>query len=687
MIKLSKTNCAKFVGISFLIFQIFTFINTNNLNAQILPLDPKTLVKYMDPLPIPGIMPPVNPNTPNIYVVGAYPIMQQLHSQLPPTYLFGYGTSQQTASYPAATFEVLRNAPIDVTWTNNLVSDNFPIPHPLAVDNSIPIAITNTGIPITTHVHGAEVEPQSDGHPDSWFTPGFAEIGPGFVTQTYHYANTQPPATIWYHDHAFGYTRLNVYMGLAGFYIVRDPQNEPQNLPSGAYEIPIVIQDRMFNTDGSLSYPDVGINPTIHPFWVPEFFGNTILVNGKVWPYLNIEPRKYRFRILNGSQARFYNLSLSNGSSFMQIGTDGGYLNSPVVLNQLLLAPGERADVIIDFSRLKPGTKFLMENNAKGPYPNGAPADPQTVGQIMQFRVVPLTGTDNSVIPATLNNITPLTGAVNTRVLTLNETMGPAGPTGMYLNGKMMMDMASEMPTVGTTEIWQIVNLTMDAHPIHSHLVQFQLVNRQKFQMIKYMKQYMTLNPVIPVPMGQNTTNPPVAQYLQGAPIPPDANERGWKDTYRCNPGEVTTFIIRYTPVGTSNGTPFEFDATAHPGYVWHCHILEHEENQMMRPLHLMNGSMEPKISNNGISFTLKQNYPNPFNPITSIEYSIPDRQYVTLKVFNILGKEVATLVNTLKNSGNYSVSFNASNLSSGTYFYRLQAGNYTKTMRMIVLK
>ena len=243
------------------------------------PLNTKTLTKFMDPLPVPGAMPMAGPN---YYEIGAWQIQQQLHSQLPPTTVYGYGTSQATASYPAATIVTQRGVPITVKWTNHL-----PSPHILqyAFDPTIPKAQTTTGIPITTHVHGCEVEPQSDGGPMTWFTPGFAETGQDWKKQVLTYPNTQLPATIWYHDHAFGYTRHNVYAGLAGFFVITDPANEPARLPDAPYDIGLAIQDRMFTTTGQLWYPNLGLNPQ-HPVWIPEFFGDAILVNGKVWPYL-----------------------------------------------------------------------------------------------------------------------------------------------------------------------------------------------------------------------------------------------------------------------------------------------------------------------------------------------------------------------------------------------------------------
>ncbi len=571
-------------------------------SAQV-PLDPRVLAKYVDSVPVPGVMPPV---AANYYEVGMYQIQQQLHSQLPPTTVWAYGTSAATAGYPGATFEVTRGQPIQVKWINDL----WGVQHPLPVDQTLHWADPlNLGhvflpylgpIPTVTHVHGAEVEPQSDGGPDSWFTPGFGITGSGWQKEVYYYDNEQPPTTLWYHDHALGITRLNVYMGLAGFYLVRDPVAEASlNLPSGAYEIPLVIQDRLFDINGQFVYPVMPTNPTVNPYWGPEFFGDTILVNGKVWPRLKVEPRKYRFRFLNGSNARFYSMQLIDpvtmtpGPAFWQIGTDGGYLQTPVMLNdplnpaspRLTFGPGERADVVIDFTGITPGTVFILDNSARSPFPKGGPPDPQTTRQIMLFEVVPLTDPDTSTLPATLNwipDLTTLAPIAQVRTLTLNELMGPGGPLAMFLDGKMWDDAATETPVLGTTEIWQIVNLTADTHPIHLHLAQFQLLSRQKFQLNKYLKEYNKLNPVIPAPV---TVNPPIANYTQGPVMPPALNEFGWKDTVQMNSGEVTTIVVRWAPIGDTAVTLYPFDATAEPGYVWHCHILEHEDNEMMRPL------------------------------------------------------------------------------------------------------
>jgi len=665
------------------------------------PLNPQTLTKYIDPLPIPSVADSAGPD---YYEIGAYQIEQQLHSQLPPTTVYGYGTSQATASYPGPTIVAQKGVPIAIKWTNHL-----PSPHILeyAFDPTIPKAHTTTGIPICTHVHGAEVEPQSDGGPMTWFTPGFAETGDDWTKQVLTYANDQLPATIWYHDHAFGYTRHNVYAGLAGYYILTDPGNEPPGLPTAPYDLGLALQDRMFTTDGQLWYPNVGVT-TEHPIWIPEFFGDVMLVNGKVWPYLEVEPRKYRFRFLNGSQARFYSLALvdrvtgARGPAFYQIGTDGGYLTEPVLLNnpndalspRLLMAPGERADVVIDFSAHTPGTEFLLRNVAKAPYPNGAAANPQTVGQIMLFRVKPLEDPDPSVIPAQLATVDRLVNPTVTRVMTLNEMMGAGGPLGALLNGMSFHDApATEYPTLGTTEMWEVVNLTGDAHPIHLHLVQFQLLNRQKINVKRYQAAFDAANQVMPA---QTYTPVPVGPYLKGKPVPADPNERGWKDTYRMNPGEVTRILVRFAPQDGS--ADFAFDATAEPGYVWHCHILEHEENDMMRPYHLVAAMPQSAEKADGRPDATQQMgltqfrapSPNPAFAGGNFRFSLRNPGAVEIELFTIAGQHVGQLASGWYGAGEHTVAWrpvdkNGEALASGMYLVRFRGDGVTRSQKLVV--
>ena len=577
-------------------------------------LDPKTIAKWVNQLPKPPVYQPtvITDGVGNVvrheYTVTMSRFMEQiLPAPLPMTEVWGYegaivGSAVPFQGSPGATFEATRGIPVQAKWINSITGT-----HKFAVDPTLHWANPNmmpmnppqpwppfppgfpaaqSPVPLVTHLHGGEVQSASDGHPDSWFTQS-GLTGPAYVTDTYTYPNAQPATTLWYHDHALGITRLNVMSGLAGFYLLRDSNDTiAPLLPSGPYEIPVVIQDRSFNLDGSLFFSSVGINPTIHPYWQPEFFGNAIMVNGKVWPNLNVEPRQYRFRLLNGSNARFYNLALSSRQTFTQIGSDGGYLKAPVVMSELLIAPGERADVLIDFSALPAGTTVLLTNNARAPYPKGTPPDPHTTGQIMQFTVVAAPVVAPAPLPAALNTIPVLTAAC-TRTLTLVEVMGPAGPTEVLLDGQKWHMPVSELPRVGSTEGWEIVNLTADTHPIHLHLVQFQVVSRQAFQASKYLKDWTALNGMAPL-MQPTVVLPIFAGYLQGKPSAPAPNELGWKDTFKANTGEVARISVRFAPLDATTVTPgqnlYPFDPTAGPGYVWHCHILDHEDNEMMRP-------------------------------------------------------------------------------------------------------
>jgi len=380
------------------------------------------------------------------------------------------------------------------------------------------------------------------------------------------------------------------------------------HFPYGVSEIPIAIQDRSFYANGELWFPAAGQNPDIHPYWFPEFFGNTMMVNGRVWPNLDVTNGWYRLRLLDGSNARFYTLSFVNQATgtpipFIQIGADGGYLMKPVSLTSLTFAPGERADVLINFSGLPTGTKVLLKNTAKAPFPNGDAPNGNTIGRIMQFTVKansPTPGAAAPVIPAMLNPT--LNGAVFPtlpatsikRILTLWEVEGPNGPIMAMLNGQLWDGVISELPHNGTTEDWIVLDLTGDAHPIHTHLATFQLVSRQKINAAKYSADWLTLqqeqggleqDAEPPWPLDYIPLELPIGPYLQGNPKPAPPNEQGWQDTVQMFPGEVTIMRIRWMQ---QDGTPYPFDATQGLGYVWHCHIVDHEDNEMMRPYEVL---------------------------------------------------------------------------------------------------
>jgi len=515
-------------------------------------------------------------------------------------------------SAPGPTFEAVRGIPVQVEWQNNISS-----PYIFAADPTIHWANPNNNpmytspfpvyppgypnaqspVPLVTHLHGGENQSFYDGGPNAWFTTN-GKHGPAYNTYektdsnaaVYYYPNTQQPTTLWYHDHALGLTRLNVMSGLAGFYLIRETNGSDKvaaMLPTGKYEMPLVIQDRTFNTDGSLNYPYVGSDSVTHPYWVNSFLGNAIMVNGKVWPNMNVDMGQYRFRILNGSNSRFYNIGFSNGMSFIQIGSDGGYLKTPATLSSLLMAPAERADIIVDFSGLSPGETVILQNSA---LIASTAEETQILGQIMQFTATSQTGSipfNLAQAPSPFNptlaaaSFPTLPEAKKQRILTLFEvTVQNSVMVEALLDGQTWSAPISEEPELGTTEDWIIVNPTMDPHPIHLHLIQFQLVQRETFDATAYMEDWIALNGEPPLTHPTiNVSN--LDHYLSNLVVPPQSYEQGWKDTITVNSGEVVTLRVRFAQ---QDGSSFPFDATAGPGYVWHCHLLEHEDNEMMRP-------------------------------------------------------------------------------------------------------
>jgi spore coat protein A, manganese oxidase len=495
-------------------------------------VSPSSLTPFVDPLPIPEKAMPIgaapNPADPNmllpLYRIEMQQREVQIHRDLKPTRIWSYGTS-----LPGPTFETRSGQGLLVDWKNSL-----PTKHFLPIDHGIHGAEADKPeVRTVVHVHGAIVPPESDGYPEDWFVPG--------KSARYYYPNAQEAAMLWYHDHTMGIERLNVYAGLFGVFFVRDAVEDALNLPSGEYEIPLVLTDRMIGHDGQLYYP-VSLNNG-GP-WIPEFFGNLFLVNGKLLPYLEVAPRKYRFRVLNAANARFFRLTLpANPDSpvFHQIGTDQGLLVQPVEVKRLALAPGERADLIVDFSA-HAGTQIVMKNDAL---------------PLMQFRVSSPKTIDTSAFPAILRPLKQIeeSQAVTTRILTLNEYMDPYGrPMTMLLNGQRWHEPVTEKPLLNTVEIWSLLNLTTEVHPIHLHQARVQILDRQGFDAAEYLRSRQI-----------RTT---------GQRILPEANESGWKDTVRANGRSITRIIVRFE---------------GYPGrYLWHCHILEHSAKEMMRPFEIL---------------------------------------------------------------------------------------------------
>ncbi|WP_437987954.1 multicopper oxidase family protein [Sorangium sp. So ce117] len=594
--------------------------------------------RYTRPLLIPEVMPMATGLGAGSAGSDAYEIaVRQIEQHilppelgLPPTTVWSYGSVHhpETFAYPAFTVEARYRRPVRVKWINDLRDPETGrfLPHLLPVDPTLHWANPPGGaqgrdsrpafpgdcppgpyrgpVPIVTHLHGmARMGQENDGYPEAWYLPAATDIPEGYAaTGTFYdyyqrtsplgglwepgaavfqYPNDQRAATLWYHDHTLGITRLNLYAGPAGFYLLRGgPDDLPQGVLPGpaprtgdrpgarVYEIPLLIQDRSFNDDGSLFYPaSRGLAPEladtyipkgdIPPIWVPEFFGDVLVVNGQAWPYLEVEQRRYRFRILNGSASRFLILKMDKGLPFWQIGSDGGFLPSPVERGTLLLAPAERADVIVDFSGVRAGAELVLLNlGPDAPFTGGpqTAADPATTGQVMQLRVVPSSGADSSTPPHRLElpRLAPLGDAALVRQVSLNDlssalrpdaglsvaalgTLEPP-PGSRAARPLFWHDPITENPALGSTEVWEIYNFTVDAHPIHVHEVHFAIVDRQPFD---------------------------------GAPRPPEAGEEGRKDTVVALPFEITRIKMVFESPGR---------------FVWHCHILEHEDNEMMRP-------------------------------------------------------------------------------------------------------
>jgi len=639
------------------------------------------------------------------------------------TWTWGYLTPEETAGpFPRTTYIgpvilASRGTPTEVTYINNLghtASSNIRAwvdstdqtlhwADPKGEHHQMPMVNYVGPIPAVAHLHGGEVPAEIDGGPDAWFLSrpelGAIDHGPGFYSRDgntsgnhaiYNYPNTQEAANIWFHDHALGVTRLNVYAGLAGAYLLSDSSLDlPPGLDAhgigGETIVPLVIQDRMFDTNGQLYFPNVGINME-HPYWLPEFVGDAIVVNGKTWPTfgtaLNPKPSKrYRFLVLNGSNARTYELFLTDpvtkvaGPPLWVIGTDGGYLDRPVKIdpaaaanNKLVVMPGERYDVVVDFNdpawrAANPNFsgQLILRNTGRTPYPKGASPQGKTLGQVLKLFIGgPVAdigynpdpaqpGGGQALRPAMPRLVDAVTGAAavaphKVRQLTLNEVMAMGGPIEVLVNntrwdgksvatdnfplgirpdfspstGGMGMHTLyySELPQEGEIELWEIVNLTADAHPIHLHLVQFQLMNRQNFNFNKYNKAYnlafpgttaIDLMTGLPHPPGVfiggfgpplhyaagNARalggNPDITPHLQGRVLPPLPQEAGWKDTVIMYPGQVTRIMVRWAPTDRPASTLpaaafFPFDPSGNFGYVWHCHIIDHEDNEMMRP-------------------------------------------------------------------------------------------------------
>jgi spore coat protein A, manganese oxidase len=537
------------------------------------------LRRWMEALPVPPVLDGRGGGK-SFTIAARESTTWKFHPDLRATRTWGYWSDSPSAGLPylGPTIEAARrpndsvDTSVTIEWRNEL--DDAFLPNDPTIMGAV---MPGEPAPIVTHLHGGENHPQFDGTPLQWFTKG-GDKGPHYITNTFTYYNEQRASMIWYHDHALGNTRTNVYAGLAGIYFIRDDQDtgeadNPLGLPAGPYEIPLVLQDKTFNADGSMFYPTRGVT-AYHPQWVPEFFGDVAVVNAKIWPYVDVEPRRYRLRIVNGSQSRFYNLQLAEENSgrslpFVQIGAEGGLLRAPVTMTALLIAPGERADVIVDLAG-QHNRSFIVTNNARAPYPMGGRA---TLSQLLKIRVNrALQGTDDTTPAANLQlpALPPLPMPSVTRVQHLSETLDPltGAPINLNVEDASYLDEQTNLPDVTTrpaanaVEDWLLVNTTADTHPIHLHLVTFEVIDRRPFDVTAYDAKTQTIT-------------------YTGPSLPAASNENGRKDTVQAHPGQVTRIRARFElpDEGTIELPP----GVTNPQYVWHCHILEHEENDMMR--------------------------------------------------------------------------------------------------------
>jgi spore coat protein A len=589
-----------------------------------------SMEKWVDPLPVPPVatqtFKPLISAVADYYEIDMKASKHQFNAGLPmpeKDNVWTYGQPGKNPVLLGPTIVAKKGRPVIVKYINKLPTNLEEFPLKDAIDPTIEGTPGNEGMnPVPSgaaipHLHGGHTAARFDGTPMQWWTADGLK-GDDYKTDTFTYVNDQPASLLWYHDHTMGATRFKPYLGLAAAYLIFDNVDDGNNItvsqknnkgklinivqpvPAGygKYHLPLVIQDKQFNADGTLYYPTQGISAT-HPVWVPEFFGDTPVINGKAYPYLDAQPRRYRLRLLNGSQARFYNLKFMNGENsltFYVIGSEGGLLPAPVAKTELLIAPGERFDVIVDFTGIQLGSTVMMTNDAATPYPGDplSPGDP--VSELMKIYInteVPATDPDLTVLPANLKlpaspRLAP-TPLLRPRDIVAKEIMVPGiveeeVPGEVLLNGYHFMD-KTEIDTIkaGTTEIWQWINLTVDVHPMHMHLATFQVLNREAFDVGRYTTDWQVYLDNL-----RTTPKPDISNYLlPGSQLPPDSEEKGYKDTVKAYPGYVTRVIAKFDLPSTSL-LDYNWKTGSFGDWVYHCHILEHEENDMMRPFRVI---------------------------------------------------------------------------------------------------
>ena len=686
------------------------------LSAQEL-LSPAAVPKFVNPLPL--VRPIPGPGVIDARAGGAHNVViTQFEQDLGlglgiKTKVWGYN-----GQYPGPTFLARKDVPVQVYWYNHLTTGangtGAYLPHLLPVDVSIHWALRDyideegiedweaeVGVPIVTHLHGGHSESASDGLPEAWYTPNGAVRGDHFVKGSnipYYYHNDQEAATLWYHDHALGITRLNVYAGLAGFYLLTDDNEQNLKakniLPADEYDIGLAIQDRLFTTDGQLFYPSepegemhgIVMNDVPEPSILPEFFGDIILVNGKAWPKLEVEPREYRFRVLNGSDSRFYNLQLTEGAKIWQVGSDNGLLQVPVPQSKLLIAPGERKDIVIDFSSPALwGKQIIITNDANIPFPNGDPVG-EGASQIMAFEVNQPLNTDyplTKVRGLLAKGLQPEPTEKNTKGLNVRKLIlfegedeyGRLKPMlGTFEKGALdWHEPITENPALNATEVWEIYNLTPDSHPIHLHLVSFRAINSQRFVPFYGSPEDEAIGKV----SGVNFTGPPMR---------PERGQQGKKDTYPVAPGEVTRLIATFDRPGR---------------YVWHCHILSHEDHEMMRPYYVgdMPNNMVAKHTQNQEGKGLAEEnvfeggkfsvYPNPFSNTATVQLHVEETVAVAVAVrlIDVSGRVVREVPAKQLAVGNHTLEIFADDMQAGMYICEVEVNNKLHRSRLVLAR
>ncbi|SED30093.1 multicopper oxidase family protein [Streptomyces melanosporofaciens] len=569
------------------------------------------LRKYVDPLPRPMTAipdPSVYPGA-DYYEITMRQGSWRFHRDLGPATVWGYWAKNPHHAHRAIgmgylgpTISVLKDHPTVVKYCNELPTTHLfqfvidairsgdPQLTPIAPPpyKSKPPFPPHINVWNVVHQHGGFTAPQSDGMPLQSFSPdgfhaeSYSTLDPSRVKPNEAisgYTNHERSSMLWYHDHGMGMTSVNVYAGLAGLYLVRDPADERLGLPEGEFEVPLILQDRTFGRDGSLAYT-----------MTQREGEDTPVVNGKAYPFLAVEPRRYRLRVLNASNERFWRLKFDVPRDvlpqptlpFWLIGTDGG-LREPLPMLNFLISPAERYDLIVDFSQLPMGTNVTLTNyNAPVHFPGGGGPE---ISEIMQFQVTKRLsgGADKTTPPKKLNlpQVAPIELKPHTRrrewVLYQHQLFGT-----MTFDAVPFMEPSQDFIKAGSTEIWEYINPNHDAHPMHVHLVNFQVLNRQPIDAAGYQAAYERW-----IDGGRTSEDLPVlANYLTGPPIPADPDEaRSYKDTVKSYPETVTRIVIEeFTPptgtIASIPGSGTEYPAT----YVHHCHILEHEDDDLMRP-------------------------------------------------------------------------------------------------------